>query len=95
MRLLEVSNLCTSFFTPAGEVKAIDDVSFTLDKGTVLGIVGESGSGKSVTSRAILGLVDRKNTRLGGVIRFDGRNLLALPESEMRSIRGKRISMIF
>jgi oligopeptide/dipeptide ABC transporter ATP-binding protein len=76
-------------------VYALSAVNLKLQRGEIHGLVGESGCGKSVTSRAVLGLVDRKHTRLGGAVHFDGRNLLTLPEKEMRSIRGKRISMIF
>jgi len=92
---LSIKNLSCDFLTIEGIVYALDGVNLHLERGEIHGLVGESGCGKSVTSRAILGLVDRKHTRLGGVVRFDGRNLLTLPEKEMRSIRGKRISMIF
>ena len=92
---LSVENLSCDFLTVEGIVYALSGVNLRLERGEIHGLVGESGCGKSVSSRAILGLVDRKHTRLGGMVRFDGKNLLALPEKEMRSIRGKRISMIF
>ena len=93
--LLSIENLSCDFLTIEGIVYALSGVNLQLRRGEIHGLVGESGCGKSVCSRAILGLVDRKHTRLGGLVRFDGRNLLALPEREMRTIRGKRISMIF
>lgn len=93
--LLEVKNLRLSFFTPAGEVKALNDVSFSLKKGDVLGIVGESGSGKSVTASAIMGLVAYPGKIIGGTLDFDGRRINDLSEKEMRAIRGNEISMIF
>jgi len=92
---LSIENLSCDFLTIEGIVYALGGVNLQLKQGEIHGLVGESGCGKSVTSRAILGLVDRKHTRLGGTVRFDGKNLLSLPEKEMRSIRGKRISMIF
>jgi oligopeptide/dipeptide ABC transporter ATP-binding protein len=92
---LSIENLSCDFLTIEGIVYALSGVNLQLKRGEIHGLVGESGCGKSVTSRAIMGLVDRKHTRLGGVVRFDGKNLLSLPEKEMRSIRGKRISMIF
>lgn len=96
MSLLEVKDLKTYFYTDAGCAKAVDGVSFTLDKGKVLGIVGESGCGKSVTSLSIMGLVDPVTGRNeGGEILFHGEDLLKLPEKEKRKIRGNKISMIF
>jgi len=92
---LSIKNLSCDFLTIEGIVYALGGVNLRLMRGEIHGLVGESGCGKSVTSRAILGLVDKKHTRLGGVVRFDGRNLLSLPEKEMRSIRGRRISIIF
>ena len=89
MALLEVRDLRTSFFTPAGEVKAVNGVSFNLDSGKVLGIVGESGSGKSVTAYSILQILTHPGRIVGGSIKFKG------PDSEMRKIRGNRISIIF
>jgi peptide/nickel transport system ATP-binding protein len=93
--LLEVENLQTHFRTPAGVVRAVDGVSFHIDAGETLAIVGESGCGKSVTSLSILRLVPTPPARHGGAIRFLGRDLLTLPEPEMRDIRGNEISMIF
>ncbi len=95
MALLEVRNLKTSFFTPSGEVKAVDDVSFNLDKGKVLGIVGESGSGKSVTAYSILQILTHPGRIVGGSIQLDGQELVGMSEEEMRKIRGNRISIIF
>jgi oligopeptide/dipeptide ABC transporter ATP-binding protein len=93
--ILSIENLSCDFLTIEGIVYALSGVNMRLQRGEIHGLVGESGCGKSVTSRAVLGLVDRKHTRLGGLVRFNGKNLLTLPEKEMRSIRGKRISMIF
>jgi oligopeptide/dipeptide ABC transporter ATP-binding protein len=93
--LLSIEDLSCGFLTIEGIVYALSGVNLQLQRGEIHGLVGESGCGKSVTSRAILGLVDRKHTRLRGHVRFDGKNLLTLPEKEMRAIRGKRISMIF
>jgi len=92
---LSIENLYCDFLTVEGIVYALSGVNLHLQQGEIHGLVGESGCGKSVTSRAILGLLDKKHTRLKGVIRFDGRNLLSLTEKEMRSFRGRRISMIF
>ena len=92
---LEVRNLRTHFFTRAGVVKAVDGVSFSLNRGKVLGLVGESGSGKSVSGFSIMGLVDEPGRIVGGSIRFQGRELVGLPETEMRALRGNRIAMIF
>jgi peptide/nickel transport system ATP-binding protein len=93
--LLRVEDLKTHFFTRAGVVKAVDGVSFALGKGRILGLVGESGSGKSVTGFSILGLVDPPGRIAGGRILFKGRDLAALPEREMRKLRGAEIAMIF
>jgi oligopeptide/dipeptide ABC transporter ATP-binding protein len=92
---LSIENLSCDFLTIEGIVYALGGVNLRLNRGEIHGLIGESGCGKSVTSRAILRLVDKKHTRIRGVIRFDGKDLLSLPEKEMRSIRGKRISMIF
>ncbi|GHV69521.1 ABC transporter ATP-binding protein [Spirochaetia bacterium] len=92
---LSIENLSCDFLTVEGIVYALSGVNLHLNRGEIHGLVGESGCGKSVTSRAILGLLDKKRTRLGGAIRFDGKDLLSLSEKEMRSIRGRRISMIF
>jgi len=93
--LLEVRGLRTHFFTRAGVVKAVDDVSFSLARGEVLGLVGESGSGKSITGYSIMGLVDPPGRVVEGSIRLDGRELTALDAEAMRALRGNRIAMIF
>ena len=96
MSLLEVKDLKTYFYTDAGVGKAVDGVTFSLEKGKVLGIVGESGCGKSVTSLSIMRLVDTTTGKYeGGEILFEGRDILKLPEKEMRKLRGNKISMIF
>ncbi len=96
MALLEVENLRTYFHTRNGIVRAVDDVSFCLDKGQTLGIVGESGSGKSVTGYSLLGLIQQPPGRIeSGRARFDGVDLLACSDKALQRIRGKRISMIF
>jgi oligopeptide/dipeptide ABC transporter ATP-binding protein len=95
-RILEIKNLRTSFYSDAGEVKAVDDVSFNVYKGKTLGIVGESGCGKSVTSLSIMRLIPNPPGRIvGGEILYKGRDLLKLDIAEMRAIRGNEISMIF
>ena len=94
--LLQVQELKTYFFTFEGTAKAVDDVSFYLNKGETLGLVGESGCGKSVTALSLMRLIPEPPGRIvNGQIDFDGINLLDLPMSEMRNIRGNRISMIF
>ena len=96
MHLLQLQNLKTYFFTFEGVAKAVDDVSFYLDKGKVLGIVGESGCGKSVMAQSIMRLIPIPPGKIvGGQILFDGFNLVELPFEDLRLIRGKRISMIF
>ncbi len=95
MSLLEVNHLCTSFFTTAGEVKAVNDLSFSLEKGKVLGIVGESGSGKSVTAYSVLQILTHPGRIVSGSIRFNGEELVGKTDDEMRKIRGDRISIIF
>ena len=96
MTLLAVRNLRVLFRTEAGEVAAVDDVSFDVAEGEVLGIVGESGSGKSVTALSIMGLLPRPPARIGGgSVVFQDRELLGLGERAMRSIRGPGIGMIF
>jgi len=94
-RLLEVKGLKVRFTTEDGIVRAVDGVSFELDRGSVFGIVGESGSGKSVTAMTILGLTRDKNTTFEGEVIYKGQNLLALPESHLRDVRGNEIAMIF
>ncbi len=95
MAMLEVRDLHTSFFTPAGEVKAVNGVSFNLDSGKVLGIVGESGSGKSVTAYSVLQILTHPGRIVSGSIKFNGQELVDAGESVMRTIRGNKISIIF
>ena len=95
MALLEVKNLKTSFFTDAGEVKAVNDVSFSLDRGKVLGIVGESGSGKSVTAYSIMQILAGTGKIVGGSIKLDGQELVGAGEKVMKNVRGNKISIIF
>jgi peptide/nickel transport system ATP-binding protein len=92
---LSVENLQTHFFTKAGTVCAVDGVSFTVDRGEILGLVGESGSGKSITGFSILGLVDPPGRVVGGQILFKGEDLATLPAERLRQLRGNRIAMIF
>lgn len=93
--ILKINNLCTSFFTEEGEVKAVDGVTLAVPKGETLGVVGESGCGKSVMALSILGLVDKPGKIVCGEILFKGENLAAKNEKEMLQIRGNQISMIF
>ncbi|PHS04922.1 MAG: ABC transporter ATP-binding protein [Blastopirellula sp.] len=93
--LLKIENLKTHFHTEEGVVKAVDDICLELDEGSTLGIVGESGSGKSVTSLSIMQLLATTAKIESGSISFLGKDLVRLPEPELRNIRGKEISMIF
>ena len=93
--LLEVKNLKVEFPTRAGVVKAVNDVTFSVDKGETVAIVGESGSGKSVTSLSIMRLLQAPGHVAGGSITFDGQDLLALSDKDMEQVRGSKISMIF
>jgi len=93
--LLEVEGLTTEFATREGRLRAVNEVSFSVARGEVLGLVGESGSGKSVTGFSILGLVDPPGRVAAGSIRFDGAELVGLPEAQLRRLRGRRIAMIF
>ncbi|MDI6712019.1 MAG: ABC transporter ATP-binding protein [Anaerosomatales bacterium] len=94
--LLEVENLKTHFFTRDGVVKAVDGVSFTLERGQTLGVVGESGSGKSVTAMSIMRLIKGPQGRVvEGSIRFKGQDVLAMDDEAVRDLRGNRIAMIF
>ena len=95
MSMLEVNDLHTSFFTPAGEVKAVNGVSFFLDHGKVLGIVGESGSGKSVTAYSIMQILEKTGKIVSGSIKFNGQELVNAGEKVMKTIRGNKISIIF
>ena len=93
--LLRVEGLRTHFFTRAGAIKAVDDVSFEVGRGEVLGLVGESGSGKSVTGYSIIGLVDPPGRIVGGSIRYRDQDLVRLPPKALRRLRGNRIAMVF
>ena len=93
--MLEIRNLCVSFPTDKGEVKAAVDVSLTVPKGKIAGIVGESGCGKSVTARSVMGLIRRPGRVTAGEILLDGREILHLPEKEKCRLRGSEMSMIF
>ena len=93
--LVEIKNERLSFFTPAGEVKALNDVSIHLKEGEVLGIVGESGSGKSVTAYSLMGLTAYPGKLIGGTLEFNGHRIDEMNEKQMRKIRGEEISIIF
>ena len=94
-KLLEIKDEKLSFFTPAGEVKALNGVSFSRNEGEVLGIVGESGSGTSVTAYSIMGLTAYPGKLIGGTIYFNGHQIEKMSEKEMRKIRGNEVSIIF
>jgi peptide/nickel transport system ATP-binding protein len=94
--LLEVTDLVTQFHTPHGIVRAVDGVSFRVERGQTLGIVGESGSGKSVMARTIIGILAKDGSAATtGCIAFEGRDLLKLPERAMRDVRGKEVAIVF
>jgi ABC-type uncharacterized transport system YnjBCD ATPase subunit len=93
--VLAVEGLRTHFFTKQGVVKAVDDVSFTVGRGEVVGLVGESGSGKSMTGYSIMGLIDPPGRIVGGRILLNGVDVRALPDEGMRRLRGNRVAMIF
>ncbi len=93
--LLEVEDLRVHFETDDGLVKAVDGISYSVDRGQTLGIVGESGSGKSVSSLTVMGLTRARNARISGSVRFDGKDLLNASDDEIRSIRGDDVAMIF
>ncbi len=95
MSMLEVQDLHTSFFTPSGEVKAVNGLTFSLERGKVLGIVGESGSGKSVTAYSILQILSSPGKIVSGSIKLHGEELVGKSEDEIRKIRGNKISIIF
>ena len=95
MYLLEVKDLHTSFFTPAGEVKAVNGVSFNLDHGKVLGIVGESGSGKSVTAYSVMQILADTGKIVSGSIKLDGQELVNAGEKVLKTVRGNKVSIIF
>lgn len=95
-KILEIKNLKTYFRTDAGLVKAVNDVTFSVERGKTLGIVGESGCGKSITSLSIMGLVETPpGIHAGGEILFEGEDLLKKNEDQMRQIRGNKVAMIF
>ena len=94
-KLLEVKDLRVSFFTPAGEVKAVGGISYELDYGEVMGIVGESGSGKSQEAYAIMGLLQSPGKVIGGSITLEGEDVLAKSKAEMIAMRGSKVAMIF
>ncbi len=93
--LLRVENLSVSFRTERGLLKAVENLSFALAPGEILSVVGESGSGKSLTSLAVMGLIDDPNAVLSGSIRYKGRELMGLPKRQLRDVRGDEIAMIF
>ena len=95
MPILEVEDLVVHFETDDGLVKAVDGVSYTVERGKTLGIVGESGSGKSVSSLTVMGLTRARNAHISGTVRFEGKDLLTASDEEMRQIRGDDIAMIF
>ena len=93
--LLEVKDLRTSFFTDAGEVRAVDGVSFAVEPGKLMGLVGESGSGKTASVLSVMRLLPERARVMGGAVLFEGRDLIKLGEPEMRAVRGAKIAMIF
>jgi peptide/nickel transport system ATP-binding protein len=93
--VLQVENLRTHFFTKAGVVKAVDDVSFSVSRGKILGLVGESGSGKSMTGYSIMGLIDAPGKIVDGKILLNGENIIDLKPQQWRGLRGNRVAMIF
>ena len=93
--LLRMEDIFISFFTPAGEVKAVNGISYQLDRGKVLGIVGESGSGKSVSMSALMRILVHPGKMVGGRILFDGQDVNSLSEKEMQHLRGQEMAMIF
>ena len=96
MALLEVDDLRTHFFTREGEVRAVDGVSFSVEKGKTLGIVGESGCGKSVTALSIMGLIPKPPAKIvSGSVMFEGQDLTKLSEKQLEDVRGREIAMIF
>src|SRR6187200_367239 len=95
MALLEIENLQVHFETDDGIVKAVDGISYTVDRGETLGIVGESGSGKSVSSLTVMGLTRSASARISGQVLFEGKDLLTASDDEIRAIRGDDIAMIF
>src|SRR5262245_56356115 len=94
-RLLDVRGLRVCLDTPRGVARAVDDVTFHIDRGEVLGLVGESGCGKTMTALSLMRLVPEPGRVVGGEILFEGEDLLALTETRMRKLRGSRIGMVF
>ena len=94
-KILDIKEERLSFFTPAGEVKALNGVSFTMNQGDVLGIVGESGSGKSVTAYSVMGLTAYPGKLVGGTVWFNGHEIEKMKEKDFRKIRGNEVSIIF
>mgnify|MGYP001467244624 FL=1 len=94
-KLLEVDDLATFFYTPEGVVKAVDGITYDLEEGEVLALVGESGCGKSVSALSLMRLIGAPGYNVRGTVQFDGKDLLALTETEMRGIRGNDMAMIF
>src|SRR3954451_14978902 len=95
MALLEIKDLTVHFATDDGVVKAVDGITYSVDRGQTLGIVGESGSGKSVSSLTVMGLSRSRNATISGSIKFDGKELLNASEEQMRELRGDDVAMIF
>lgn len=93
--LVDIQHEKLSFFTPAGEVRALNDVTLHMREGEVLGIVGESGSGKSVTAYSIMGLTAENGRIMDGTVTFNGHRIDKMSEKELRHIRGKEVSIIF
>jgi len=93
--LLKINDLKVSFFTPVGEVQAVNGISYTLEPGKVLGIVGESGSGKSVSSYSVMGLIDKPGKIVGGSIIFDGKDVSTMTKAQRRNLAGNEVAMIF
>ena len=93
--LLEVKNLITQFSTEAGPVRVVDDVSFHINEGEILGLVGESGCGKSITALSIMRLIPSPGEIAEGEVLFGGRDILQMPDTELRTVRGREIAMIF
>ena len=93
--MLSVRDLCVSFRTEQGVVRAVDHVSFDVAEGEILGVVGESGSGKTVSLLSVIGLIIDPNATIEGSIVYKGRELIGLPQRELRHVRGNEIAMIF